>query len=385
MPYQTRHFKAVYEIFDKDLRIATLAADPHSDILKFNSGLLKLDNQVLYQVNLLAYVQQLLKDLDLKFNSYSRLDIALDFYTFARGLKCDKFINNFLNSDYAKLGRCCKGRIAFETKNEESGQLVKLVDGLPAKNVRRSQKRVQLQTLKFGAETSDTTYYLYNKTKELEQVKMKPWIVDNWKANNWDSKTDVWRLEFSLKSNTDAIVDPESGSMITLKDIEAIEHITDIYKFCLKKYFSFVHNEKKRKDRNKPVVLFAKDFATDAIKIKMSDKKDSTRSTKIFAKALQLTNQELRGHDFNLAIYGNSYLTHVIKHHGLEDWAKRKLVSYTPSLSQEAKHSSDVSIMMLQTDIEFETLDLIRPVRSRLLSHNSGITCQPLQLKPILK
>lgn len=392
MKYQTRHFRAVYEIFSvnkfqqKDRRICTLACEPHSEILSMDSGLLKIDNNYLYRSDLLPFIKQLLLDLDLKFRSYSRLDIALDFLTFSRKLTPQKFIANFLSGDYIKKGRTTKYSLSGETTYcVHDGFGVDLND---IKNYKKSLQTINFQTLKFGTPTSDITYYLYNKKQELEQVKMKPYIMDNWRANGWDGKQDVWRLEFSFSSNTDAIIDSNTGESITFKDINAIEKIQDIYAYHFKKYFSFVHRSKttKRKSNMRAVSLFA-DMNCSHVKINLSDKKDSSRSHKIFAKMLHQVNHELRGNDFNLAIYGSQYLAKFVSDRGIEEWAKKKLNLMVDDATQNKLYNE--KIYKSKFVIEGETLDFVRRVGYAQKFKTGGIViqniaCQPIQLKPIL-
>lgn len=314
-PYQTRHFKRIYTILQGGEEVATLVSEPHSSIMQFDSGLLKINNKFLYQADLMEWVKQLLKDLELEFRSISRIDLAVDFQKFARGLRPEQFIRNFMNDKYLKVGKA-KGRASFVT----------------------TAKGKDYETLKFGSEQSDITYYLYNKSKEMREVKLKPWIEDNWYANGWDGKTDVWRLEFSLKSNTKAVVDPDTGQEIfSFKDIDVMTRIQEVYNYNFTKYFSFVHTEKKcRKDRMKPVLLFS-GRKYECVKINLSDKKDSTRSSKVFAKALMTVNQELRGHDFELAIFGSEYLSWYIQERNLQKWASQKLQGFEMNEKQASK------------------------------------------------
>lgn len=317
MEYQTRHFRGVYEIFDikANERVATLACEPHSHIMSFDSGLLKLDNKYLYQRDLYTFAQTLLKDLRLEFRSISRIDIAVDFLKFDNDFCPKDLIQGYVSDMYIKKGRGTKGRLTFETKNRSKGEQ------------KKSFRHLNFQTLKFGSEVSDTTYYLYNKTQELQQVVMKPYIQDNWSANGWDGIQDVWRLEFSMKSNNDTIVEVDGGYQLQdFKDINTIKNIEQIFNYQFTKLFSFVMNEdKSRVDRMTPLVLF-ENLKCNAVKISLSTKKDGSRSSKIFAKGLlMLTNQELRGHDFDLAIFSNSLLGYYIVNRGITEWAEKKL------------------------------------------------------------
>ena len=58
MPYSTRHFKIVEEIYRDGLRIATVTRVPLSNIIKSDTILVKFDNWLLYSVPLFEYVTQ---------------------------------------------------------------------------------------------------------------------------------------------------------------------------------------------------------------------------------------------------------------------------------------------------------------------------------------
>lgn len=312
--YQTRHFKSVYIIkTHKDgEQIATMQGEPHSHILSFDSGLIKLDNKYLYQKELSAFVKDLLKKLGLEFRSISRLDIAMDFLKFKNGLNPENFIKKFVSGEFIKDGKT-KGKVTFLNSNIKKGLI--------------------FETLKFGSETSDITYYLYNKTKELSDVKMKGWITDNWKANGWDGKETVWRLEFSLKPNTKGMIDAETGEqLMSFKDINTIENLERIYKYHFERFFLFRKNEHKiRKDRCAKIDLLDLKINFSGVMIELSDKIEALRSDKVFAKKLMKVNQEMRGHDFDFAIYTKDILQYFISTHGIDEWADRKIPGWCDS------------------------------------------------------
>lgn len=314
---QTRHFKSIYRITDPVTgeEVASLVADPHSEILKMDSGLLKVVNKFLYQKDLLVYVKKLLRDLKLEFRTISRIDICVDFLKFSSGLQPANFIKNYMAGKYVKTGKG-KGKAVFNN----------------------TARGIEYESLKFGSETSDVTYYLYNKSQEMKDVKNKQWIRDNWTANGWDGKHDVWRLEFSLKSNTQTIIDPETGeAFFSFKDLEIANRIEDIFKFHFDRYFRFVYGKKKcRKDRMKPLNLMS-GYKFVGIRIELSDKKEADRSDKIFSKKLMSLNAEMRGHDIELGIFTNELLTYFVSNRGLNDWAERKLPDYYPSEKQQHK------------------------------------------------
>lgn len=304
--YQTRHFKDVFVISHKDEPVATLAANPHSHILDFNCGLLKIHNKFLYNHDFIFWLRQFLKGAQLTFKSISRLDIALDFTDFAYGLKPEKFIKSFLSDKIMKTG---KARFKCEGSQD---------------------KETTFHYLKFGSETSDITYYLYNKSKEMEEKTLKPWIAESWAQNGYKNELPMWRLEFSLKSSKKNFVCLDGGDTFNMADFNLLEfaNFLQLYKMLLKKYFSFVYKGKQsRKDRMKPVTLFT-NFTPLPCVIDLSKKKDSTRSSKIFARKLMELNQDLRGADFSLAVFNNELLSLFVVERDLVRWAEQKLPNF---------------------------------------------------------
>lgn len=301
MKYQTRHFKSVYEVFDKEERIATIACDPHSEIMKANSALVKLDNKQLYRVDLKTFVESFLRIFDFHFISYSRIDLFIDFEEFNDFPDPMDFIKSFLNGSMLKFGKS-----KFKVQGEHNSDN-------------------KYFYLKFGSETSETTYYLYDKSKELEEVKMKPWIVDNWKANGLNPAK-VWRLEFSLKSSLKEIVKKDTGEVISIRNMELLqkENYNLLFLTLLQKYFVFVENDgQQRKDRMKKINLFS--FENQhTLFLRLSEKLESNRSAKIFLTKLWKLNCELRGQDFDWNIHHKRTLSDYINSRGLIEWVTRK-------------------------------------------------------------
>ena len=316
--FQTRNFKAIYEIRDRvtNEEIAVLASEPRSEMcMKEDSGLIKIINKYLYQKNLLHFVQQIFHDLQLTLINVTRFDIAADFERFDT-IECQEFIEMFTNRLFIKK-TAAKMKMMGDSWSVDKG---KMTGGI--------------SSLKFGLETSDVNYYLYNKSLELKQVKDKPWIRDHWKANGWNEKTDVWRLEFSLHSNTDGVMYVDEHGEIRcfqFKDLSLLlDNLDKVYSHYFNKHFQFVRAEKtkkgnfKKQSRCDRVVLF-EHLKFEGVKISLSDKKDAGRSAKTFAKKLMQFNQELRGQDFNLAIAGNEMFTYTIMKHDLQTWMEKKL------------------------------------------------------------
>ena len=309
----TQQFKSLYHILDKETleQVAVLVAEPRNNMcLRENDGIIKVLNKYLYQKNFYHFVVLILKDLQLIFENIVRVDVAYDFLKFD-SMSCREFVENFRSDVFLKSYKC-KYRDSGESRSVEKG---KLTGGC--------------ESIKFGMETSEVSYQLYNKSLEMQQKTLKPWILDHWKSHGYDGKQEVWRLEFNLTSTSKGIV-LQDGEILTFKSLEMLNRIEDLYSHCFSKHFNFVFTELTRKgnyrkqSRCTKVVLFEK-LVYNPVTIKLSNKKDTGRTGKIFTKNLMKLNQELRGQDFDMAIMGNDLLTWVVKTHSLEEWAKKKL------------------------------------------------------------
>jgi len=266
--YQTRHFKELYTIFSGSDEVATLQTKPHSKIIETGNAVLKLSNKYLYQTNLVNFTKQLMENLKFKFVSISRIDLNIDFEIFQNGYKVINFFKDFTSSNIIK-----HGKNKFKLQGQQSEIL-------------------QYDYLKFGSPTSNVSSYIYNKSKELREVKNKPYIVDTWKLNGMNNDVDVYRLEFSIKKMAKNAVDEDDGTIIQLNDLAIIEreNYTKILKYLVQKNFRFTKKKDraKRKELNKcPIIRFFK-FDRENISLhRISEKKTSNRMDKVFLKKLE--------------------------------------------------------------------------------------------------
>lgn len=322
----TQQFKRLFRIYEKDREteeIAVLAAFPRADVmLTENSGILKIVNKYLYQSDLESFVRFFLKELNLSFVNITRIDAALDFENFD-GLRPLRFIQMFADRKLYKI-RKSNFRLMGETFSVDSGK-----------------ETGGYESLKFGKQTSNLTYQLYNKSLELAKVKEKPWIYDHWRANGWQGDSQVWRLEFNIWSHPEglALVDDDGTicDKIFFNDLGTISKIAELWVFFFNRNFGFCYKELtkkgniKKQSRSTQLILFQDLTFIPGVKIKVSDKKDAGRSEKIFVRHLEKLNNELRGRDFELGVFFNEALTWVVETRALQTWAEKKLSGYKPS------------------------------------------------------
>jgi hypothetical protein len=267
--YQTRQFKKVISIKERKTEniIACIVIEPHSKIMAQNTGVLKIENFILYQTNLKKWVNDLLQELKLILLNITRIDFFIDFEKFANGNNPETFIQQFISGQIVKFGK---------TKFQLCG------------NVKKS---FTYNYLKFGSKTSEINYYLYNKSLELNEVKNKPYIREQWTKNKLGKENDVWRLEFSVKGGMKELIEETGESITTLKELTILDHkpIKQFLHYLLNKNWNFATKENFEKDscstRVKKIAFFNLDACTH-IYARVTEKKTSNRMDKVFLKKL---------------------------------------------------------------------------------------------------
>lgn len=198
--------------------VATVARKPKLKAIDPQTMLLKFDNYFLYQGGLKGQVIRVLDDLGLKVHSISRIDLSLDFQVFDNGLHPERLIKKFIECKFLK-----KGRGKF-------------------KLIGNHNTTVQHEYIRWGSRESVVSYYLYNKSRELKEEKMKPWIQDKWLEAGLLNDSDVWRLEFSIKTGGECVTaDDSETNMMLFPDILDPVYTLDLFNALRRKYFVFYH------------------------------------------------------------------------------------------------------------------------------------------------
>lgn len=270
--YQTQQFRKVYSIIYQNEEIATATAEPSSHIMPKWAMIIKISNRELYGQNLSGLVSDLLCSNAIKFISLTRLDIAVDFQTFHNGLKPQNFIQRFMTGTYLKNGRG-KYTLIGEQKHTHT-----------------------FDYLRFGTKTSEANAYIYNKTKELEQVKDKPYIRKLWSSLGFNADKDVWRLEFSLKSKKLQCIELHTGEH-TVLGLEVLDNhilLNKLFNGFMAQYFEFkVNDGKQNKSRMKSLILFDESEA-EVKPLYLPKEPCGSKADKVFIKKLYQLDQELR-------------------------------------------------------------------------------------------
>lgn len=169
--YEVRHHDNVVLFY-----VGRFSSVPSADV---NSVSIKVDNALLYTSMWCPLLHRFIKETFTTIRNITRLDLCCDFNEFCNGINPADFIKYYVYG--GKLNPIRKGSNVFNIIGNK---------GIDA---------VDLQTIRFGSASSAVKVYMYNKTKELEEVKDKPYIRELWECAGLDV-SNVWRVEISISS-----------------------------------------------------------------------------------------------------------------------------------------------------------------------------------------
>jgi hypothetical protein len=221
--------------------------NPHVDARSCQA---KVANSLLYSVGWKELFYSALRAVQWSVVRLSRVDVAADFQYFVNGRLPLKFVQDYMAKPTASRPSFLrKASNKFRAFGSKAGG------------------RLLFETLSFGTRDSAVQTNLYNKTLELRQ-KDKPWIRQRWAAaglpSEWDGKSFVWRLEFSINPSAKYIVDNFGGCVRELRssDVATSGALTRLFCALVPQFFQFyvltsddVRKHRKTKDLQ-PLELF---------------------------------------------------------------------------------------------------------------------------------
>lgn len=234
---------------------------------------LRVVNAQLYVKDCVSKFRAFLAEHNYVFKRIYRIDICYDFEKFDSGDLPARFARRYLECKYRKINQCKLNAFANDTWTS-----------------------FEWESLSWGSPHSMVSTKLYNKTMEIETIsKHKVYIPYSWfqcgliddpinhttlsKAGEL-YKPDIWRLEFSMKSQADRwlVIESQGGKRVKKK---AVPHRLDMFDAPDKlwqrfqdlafHYFRFKQYEKeKRKDLCRDKVLFHWDKDHDFLQLDMA-------------------------------------------------------------------------------------------------------------------
>lgn len=229
-------FKEIYNVYDllSGEKYAIIQRVPYSPIIPKAATMVQLCNRQLYKKDWLEHFNHFCNVSHIIMKSISRIDICADFNFFANGLKPHNLIAGFHTGKYIKMGSQ-KGSSNFDFDSEQ-----------------------RYDYIRFGTREAQVSAYLYNKTKELREVKDKPYIREMWEKSGLDTEIDVWRLEFSMRTDQLRIIEKQTGEVLRmdLSYLRTVGIIENIFDACMEKYMDVrINDGQVKKCRMKKVTL----------------------------------------------------------------------------------------------------------------------------------
>lgn len=217
------------EVVYKQYTIATIACHPVDDRVRQDGGAIKVANAVLYVTDWYFILMDILRTLGWLPLNITRVDLAADFNYFLNGLDPATFIRKYVCKQKASYIRVGSNKFA--------------VYGI------KDMRCTVFDSIRWGSRQSGISVYMYNKTKELTEVRDKPYIREAWKKADLSSTRPVWRVEISITSQGLGLRDMFSHMVHNLFVDEFYESdmVRDMFKVYAAKYFRFLHTDPKAK------------------------------------------------------------------------------------------------------------------------------------------
>lgn len=264
--YGTRQYEQMFTIMDdcgeKWIEVRRKPKGLQSvtgfSVLDEGSCHIRLCNRTCYATNAASIMQQFCDKYGIIISRISRIDICLDFERFDSGDDPQKFINRYLKGIYSKINQ---SNVRANGKDLWDGRF--------------------WNSLSWGAEKSQITTKIYNKTLEISERRDKPYIRQAWAScglvddfielNKRNKEGEIyhpqiWRIEFSIKSSVKKwyIIEDVHTSK---KKIRSIHHTLEQYsdrEKLMQHFAGLVHHyfhfkkfiRNQRKDRCPDKVLF---------------------------------------------------------------------------------------------------------------------------------
>lgn len=333
-------------------KIGTLCWQPTTTGVNPFLAIFKVDNELLYDEDCYTVICHCLLELGLQYHGISRIDLACDFNSFKQNLHPMTLMEGYFANKYLKGGSnkymlighhdyfaySDNSRKAAEEQsaiimserpildkderereenriNEANKEL--LEHGLPPMKLRRPRRLAAMdikphvkESLTWGNRSSGVQVQLYNKTREMQEVAPKWYIVKTWANAGLDTSKDVWRLEIRINNRGKELVNTMNGKTFNLHliDILVQKQVEDLFFAYVEKYFKWYRNDGHEKLQNcKRLILFDYD-PTPIVK-----PKQYTREAKGFTRTVKTIARDLEKHRIENEVYGNEKIAELLE------------------------------------------------------------------------
>lgn len=335
-------FKRIYNVIEPTGELlGNISLDPYSSKIPASSVIFKAENNVLYQQDYIERIFHFIAAVGLKYRGITRIDIAYDSNELYGGLKHETLIKKYRNNEYLKIGANeyfmhCKAGYHLSVDKKGKKKLTDKApskkqqqDGAPEQDAKPIQNLTEhkINSVTWGSRSSDVQVQLYDKSKELKEVKMKHYIVDTWKAAGIDTEKPVYRIEIRIVNEGKHITNLKTGQKFTLSmnDIVTQELLEQLFHDYTRKVFRFYHRRDiTRIQRMKEVKVFSLTNQTLIRPMRNTKRKDYTRMHKITLNWLEKNIAENARQDNCIVHELEKVHEYFLSAHGMEKWNKER-------------------------------------------------------------
>ena len=312
--YGTKQYSVLANVYIGRETFGFLQVYPRVSTLPRNAFIFKVANRFLYRVDWVKTLQLVFTELHLHPFSISRLDLAADFNKFACGLHPIEFISEFMQGTLKHKGRGT-GHVDFVQKYAYKASAHTIED------------YINYNALTIGKRSSDAHCYLYNKSLELQEVKMKEYIKESWEKAGFDVE-DVWRLEVTCSARALRWVDKVSGEIckFTFEDIvhpTPTLSISTLYHMLIHSLFFFFYPTGQQNiSREHMIDLFGEEIEVERSVLRSSN--SSNRTERMLIKGLATMAKKYRGMDLQDMYDAERLASRMVETCHLAKWYARK-------------------------------------------------------------
>lgn len=335
-------FQNIYNVIEPTGELlGNISLNPYSSKIPASAVIFKAENNVLYSNDYIERIFAFIASCDLHYKGITRIDIAYDSNELYGGLKHETLIKKYRANEYLKIGaneyfmHCKagyhlsidkKGKKSITDKNPKSKEESKEGNSKPAENVQCLGEH-KINSVTWGSRSSDIQVQLYDKSKELREVKMKHYIVDSWKLAGLDTEKPVYRIEIRIVNEGKHIKNLKTGERFTLSmnDIVTQEMLEQLFHDYARKVFRFFHRRDIKKiQQMKEVKIFSLTNQTVIRPSRKSRRKDYTRMHKITLNWLDKNIYENAKQENTITRELERVREYFVTAHGMEKWIKER-------------------------------------------------------------
>lgn len=279
LDHGSKYWAEIYDCFDPEgTLIGQLACAPHKKEVSPNSCMFKVDNSILYEESPMDVVFSALQGLMLTYKGVARIDIAYDCNELYNGLAVPSLIWRYLQRDYIKCGQNkvymyldmayhaddSTGQLTLWNKNPRpsKGEVEKqkrtreeMVEACRAAGIEPTEDEplhqfeavpeFRVGSVTWGLRSQAVQVQIYDKSRELREVKMKQHILHAWKEAGLDITKPVYRIEIRITNRGKQLKNLETGRYFTLSVNELLmqEQLEQLFYDYAEKYLKFYHRE----------------------------------------------------------------------------------------------------------------------------------------------